>query len=166
MDRLSISSPLSPVMTEEDFSPDYVALRAANDLIRERGKVWVFETLSRLCLEQGHELTLGRQDWRFEVGRSVMVGERVGIRYRGSTLTIEVGWPRTPADGFVPDQGLARGRISLSTSPILSAKPVEELILRSNAGHGALWYSIRNGRLGEELTERRLREHLLTVIKS
>ncbi len=152
-------------MTASDFSVDYLALRAANDIMRERGKTWVYEALNGLCLEISPELQLGRQDWQFEVGRSVMVGERYGVRYRGQTLIVEIGWPREPAHGFVPDQGLARGRISLSLSPMLSARSVDELILRKIEDGPARWYTIHNGRPGPELSADNLRGHLKAMLE-
>lgn len=152
-------------MTAGDFSSDYLSLRVANDLVRERGKEWVFESLTTLCIEAGPETQIARQPWQFDVGRSVMVGERFGIRNRGRTLVIEIGWPREPAHGFVPDQGLARGKISLSASPMLSPRLREELILKG-VGKDGRWYSIDKGKLGSEVTIEVLRQHLRTMLDS
>jgi hypothetical protein len=152
-------------MSAGDFSTDYVSLRAANDLVREKGKEWVFDSLSALCLEAGPETQIARQPWQFEVGRSVMVGERFGIRNRGRTLVVEIGWPREPVHGFVPDQGLARGRISLSASPMLSPRNREEIILKG-MGNDGRWYSIDKGKLGSEVTVESLREHVRTMLDS
>src|SRR5438034_3876183 len=119
---------------DKDYAADYLSLKAANDQLRERGKQWLLETLSNFCAEINRQLTaqpsqpalqVGRQQWEFKVGNSLMVGERLGVRYRSGTLIIEVGWPREPKHGHVPDQGLARGRISL-----IEAKATDELILK------------------------------------
>jgi hypothetical protein len=157
-------------MSAGDFSTDYLSLRAANDLVREKGKEWLFESLSGLCSETGPETQIARQPWQFEVGRSVMVGERFGIRNRGRTLVVEIGWPREPAHGFVPDQGLARGRISLSASPMLSPRLLEEIILKTAlpkaALNDAMWYSIDSGRIGGQITLEALRQHVKAMLDS
>jgi hypothetical protein len=161
-------------MSDPEFTADYFALRAANDRLRERGLVWIWETLEMLCAETNRSLGapveqpavhLARQPWQFEVGRSVMVGERFGVRYRGLTLLIEVGWPRVPEHGFVPDQGLARGRVSLSLSPILDARPTDELILKARRDGEADWRVIRNRDLGENVTADKLRSYLDTILQ-
>ncbi len=153
-------------MSESGFESEYLALRAANDLLREKGKAWIFDTFDQLVREGGLEILVGRQDWEFTVERSTMVGERLGARLSGKTLTIEIGWPRMPEHGFVPNQGLARGRISLSLSPMLSARPAEHLILKAAKDNQPIWYSIVETHLGSELTKDRLAEHLNTMISA
>src|SRR5262245_26523153 len=100
----------------KDIATEYLSLKAANDQLRESGKQWLWNALDGLCSEISRELgaqnkpplQVGRQEWRFQVENSTMVGERFGARFREKTLTIEMGWPREPLDGFVPDRGLAR----------------------------------------------------------
>lgn len=161
-------------MPENDFTADYLALRAVNDRLREQGLAWMWEEMQLVCAEVNRELgattempavQLARQAWQFEVGRSVMVGERFGARFRGRTLIVEVGWPRLPAHGFVSDQGLARGRVSLSLSPILDARPTDDLILKARGNGSAEWYVIRQSRLGEMVTTARLRSYLDAILK-
>ena len=151
-------------MSESGFESDYLALRAANDLLREKGKAWIFDLFEELVRESGREILIARQDWEFTVDRSTMVGQRLGARFQGKTLTIEIGWPRLPEHGFVHDQGLARGRISLSLSPMLSARPAENLILKVTKANEPIWHSIEDGRMGAELTKARLSEHLNTMV--
>src|SRR5205823_5012898 len=147
---------------------EYQALRAANDQLRERGKQWLIETLNHLCAEinrglaqqpQPQVIQVGRQEWEFKVGNSLMVGERIGVRYRGRTLIIEVGWPREPQHGHVPDRGLARGRVSLSQNTMLEAQATDELILKHRGAGEAAWYVIANKQLGEMVTAARLRNY-------
>ena len=161
-------------MTDTPYSPEYLSLRAANDRLREEGKAWVWETLSSLCDEinrgggagPGQAVAqIGRQPWQFSVGRSLMIGERFGIRVRGKTMTTEIGWPREPEHGFVPDQGLARGRVSMSLSPMLEAKPSDDLILRPGASGEAVWYIIRKGTVDEVVTVSKLRTYLDALIE-
>ena len=161
-------------MTDDPYSPEYLSLRAANDHLREQGKAWVWETLSLLCAEVNRGegasaadsvVQIGRQPWQFNVGRSLMVGERFGVRVRGKTMTIEIGWPREPEHGFVPDQGLARGRVSMSLSPMLEAQPSDELILKPGTGGQAVWCVIRKQKVDEIVTVTRLRAYLDTLLK-
>ena len=87
-------------------------------------------------------------------------------RYRGRTLIIEIGWPREPQHGHVPDRGLARGRISLSQNTMLEAQAADELILKHRGAGEAAWYIIKSNQLGEMVTEARLRAYLQTVLTS
>jgi len=162
-------------MEDKDYAAEYQALKAANDQLREHGKQWLIETLNQLCGEINRGLTqqpqpqviqVGRQAWEFKVGNSLMVGERVGVRYRGRTLIIEIGWPREPQHGHVPDRGLARGRVSLSQNTMLEAQATDELILKHRGADEAAWYVIKSSQLGEIVTESRLRAYLQTVLAS
>lgn len=162
-------------MEDKDYAAEYQALKAANDGLRERGKQWLIETLNQLCAEINRGLTqqpqqpviqVGRQAWEFKVGNSLMVGERVGVRYRGRTLLVEVGWPREPQHGHVPDRGLARGRVSVSQNTMIEAQATDELILKHHGAGEAAWYVIKSQQLGEMITEARLRAYLQTVLAS
>jgi hypothetical protein len=160
-------------LPHKDYESDYLKLKAANDQLRERGKAWLLETLNLLCAEinrgftqqaQPSVIQVGRQEWQFKVGNSLMVGERLGVRYRGRTLIIEVGWPREPQHGHVPGQGLARGRVSLSQNTLLAAQAIDELILKRRSNDDAAWYIIEQQMPSEVVTETRLRAYLQTVL--
>jgi hypothetical protein len=162
---------------EETANPEYAAelnaLKAANDALREQGKRWLFETLERLAAELSpapvaepgtptHQaaLQIGRQEWQFEVERQKMVGERLGVRWRERTLVAEVGWPRLPEHGFVPDQGLARGRVSFSQNVMLDPLLIDEITLRRQRDGATTWHVIANQKVGEVVTEAELRDYL------
>jgi hypothetical protein len=164
---------------EETANPGYAelnALKAANDALREEGKRWLFETLERLAAELSPApaeaggptnqppsqpmLQVGRQEWQFEVERQKMVGERLGVRWRERTLVVEVGWPRLPEHGFVPDQGLARGRVGFSQNVMLEPLLIDEITLRRQRGGAPVWHVIANQKLGEPVTEAKLRDYL------
>ncbi len=90
-----------------------------------------------------------------------MVGERLGIRHRGQTLLVEVGWPRNPEHGIVPDLGLARARVSRSPNVMIDAILLDELTLRRNKdGNGVTWYVLTDHSLRELATEEKLRTYL------
>src|SRR5262245_7406611 len=113
---------------DKDFTAEYLALKAANDELRERGKQWLWNALDVICSEISRELSdqnnpplqVGRQEWQFKVEDSTMVGERFGARLREKTLVVEAGWPREPQHKFVPGRGLARARISFSQNVMRS----------------------------------------------
>ena len=156
----------------KDFSDEYLSLKAANDELRERGKQWLWNALDTLCSEISRELSaqnnpplqVGRQEWRFKVEDSTMVGERFGARFREKTLIVEAGWPREPEHGFVPDLGLARGRIGFSQNVMLEARTVAELVLNRQSERDPAWHLIANKKLGARITESHLREYFKLIL--
>ncbi|HMV47249.1 MAG TPA: hypothetical protein PLD20_03195 [Blastocatellia bacterium] len=167
-------------MPEQDYAADYLALKAANDQLRERGKQWLWDLLDRLCDELNQQLLAQgasqpelagapsilsgvQADWQFKVENAVMVGERYGARFRYRTLTVEVGWPRLPEHGYITDGGLARGRIGLSQNTMIEPQPIAELILKKVGGEPA-WFVFKNKQLSEQITEAQLREHLNQIM--
>ena len=157
---------------DPDYAASYTALRNANDHLREIGKQWLWDALTTICADINGSasvtpaslLQTARQEWKFNLGKSVMVGERFGIRYRGKTMLVEAGWPREPEHGFVPDQGLARARVSFSLSPILTEKLAEELILKPQGKDGATWFVIRAGKIESEITHPQIRAWVDTLL--
>jgi hypothetical protein len=158
---------------EQEFSAEYFALKAANDLLRERGKQWLWNMFDRLISEASQELAgrddqpplqIGRQEWQFKISQGTMVGERLGARHRTRTLTVEVGWPRLPEHGFIPDGGLARARIGLSQNVMLEAGTIAEFCLRREGEDEPAWYVISDKRFSEKLSESHLREYLNMIL--
>jgi len=165
-------------MQEKDYAAEYLALKAANDQVRERGKQWLWDSLNRICgeinqklLAQGNPQTGAasilsgvQPDWQFKVENAVMVGERFGARFRYRTLTVEVGWPRLPEHGYITDSGLARGRVGLSQNTMLEPQPIAELILKKVRSGEPVWFIVKNKTLSEQITEIRLRDYLNLVL--
>src|SRR5678816_3245054 len=96
-------------MDQSEAAAEYIALRAANDRLRQRGLQWFWDAIQELTAQENATspvmLQTARQDWQFNVGKSVMVGERFGVRFRGKSLLVELGWPREPEHGFIPGNG-------------------------------------------------------------
>ncbi len=163
--------------------PELEKLKVANEALRDEGKEWLLTTLENICNEINQASTpppasplgppaptaepalqLGNQDWQFEVEQNVMVGERLGIRHKGQTLLIEVGWPRLPEHGVVPDLGLARARVSFSQNIMIDAQVIDEFTLRRNKdGDGVSWHEITDHKMGEKITEDKLRAYVQQV---
>jgi hypothetical protein len=150
--------------------PDYLALREANDRLRQAGIEAIWNTLTLITtrvndagpVEAGeHPLQLGRQPGEFMVEQATMVGERLGLRYNFRTLIFELGWPRLPEHGYITGNGLARGRVGFSQNAMLDPRPLASLILkRDPQGAPPRWHLIEADRAGAPLHEQHFREYL------
>ncbi len=160
--------------------PELEKLKAANEALREQGKEWLLTTLETICDEINQAsapppaepaapaaeptLQVGGQDWQFEIGDNVMVGARLGIRHKGQTLLVEVGWPRLPEHGIVPDLGLARARVSFSQNIMIDAKLLDEFSLRREPDSTEVrWHVLADHKIGEAITATTLRDYVQRV---
>ncbi len=160
-------------MQEKDYAAEYLALKAANDQLRERGKQWLLDTMTQLCADANRNLMTqpgqtgiqtGSQPWQFKVDNTTMDGERFGARYRYKTLTVEVGWPRLPEHGFLTDNALARARVSLSQNTMLQPQVIAELVFKKSRSGEPMWFTWENKILGEQITATRLSKYLEIVL--
>ncbi len=94
---------------------DYLALRTANDFLRTVGTDWLLTTFTNLAGEAnraGAPLKMSRTDpHRFKIANTTLVGPQLNFENGLRKLTVEVGWPRTPRDGFIKGGGLACAHI-------------------------------------------------------
>ena len=94
---------------------DYLTLRAANDILREAGVKWLFDSF--IDLAAGHSrrsasVELERIDpFSFKLGSSNIVGSALELRQGVRVLSIAAGWTRTPRDGVMRGGALAAARI-------------------------------------------------------
>ncbi|HEV2885002.1 MAG TPA: hypothetical protein VGW36_09100 [Pyrinomonadaceae bacterium] len=95
---------------------EYLALRGSNDLLRKTGIGWLlglFESIAQEANTGGTAIQINREDGhRFKVGTATMVGPLLKLQRGVRNLKVEVGWPRTPRDGFIRGGGLACGNIT------------------------------------------------------
>ena len=93
----------------------YLALRTSNDLLRKTGRDWLQEMFTSVAGEAnraGAGIQISKDDGhRFKVGNTTMVGSRLSLANGVRGLLVEVGWPRTPSDGFIRGGGLACANI-------------------------------------------------------
>lgn len=93
----------------------YLALRTSNDLLRKTASDWLqtmFVTVAGEANRNGAGIQVSREDGHhFKVGNATMVGSRLSLTKGVRLLFVEVGWPRTPADGFIRGGGLACANI-------------------------------------------------------
>ena len=141
---------------------EYLSLRNANDLIRQAGVDWliaVSTTLAGDANRAGASIQISKkEDHRFPIGTSTMVGRLLTLTSGVRTLSIEAGWPRTPRDGIVRGGGLACANIR--HMGIKSASD-ELLLTKSNTGAPA-WKSQLKNR--PPIRESDLRRHIAILI--
>jgi hypothetical protein len=94
---------------------EYLALRSSNDLIRKTAGDWLLEIFTATAGEanrMGAAIQISTEDGhRFRVGNASMVGRRLSLGSGVRVLSVEIGWPRAPRDGFIRGGGLACGNI-------------------------------------------------------
>jgi hypothetical protein len=93
----------------------YLALRSSNDLLRKTGQDWLramFTSVAGEVNRAGASIQISSEEGhRFKLGHATMVGSRLSLANGVRTLFVEVGWPRTPSDGFIRGGGLACANI-------------------------------------------------------
>jgi hypothetical protein len=98
-----------------DDVADYLALKQLNDAIRQASVGWLFDAFIEVASEatgQNPSITIEREDpHEFEFRRGKMAGGLVRVRFGVRAMTVEAGWPRTPAHGFMRGGALAAARI-------------------------------------------------------
>lgn len=96
---------------------DYILLKESNDKIRRAAVDWLFDSLLAIAAEANREksfsIEIERADaHRFAFGNSSLLGSRLALRQTIRCLTVEAGWTRAPADGFMRGGALAAARVS------------------------------------------------------
>lgn len=122
---------------------DYLDLKHSNDLVRSAAVGWLFDTLvefaSRLGREN-HPVSIERiEPYSFKHHGANIVGSSVCFRYGVRCLTVEAGWTRTPADGFIRGGGLAIARLRHFGMPrangeLTLLRSADTLVWRSSLG--------------------------------
>ncbi len=137
---------------------EYLSLRNSNDLLRNAGVDWLIAGFTKLAGDAnraGASIQISRkEDHRFAVESSTMVGHLLTLSNGVRTLYIEAGWPRVPRDGFVRGGGLACARIR----HLGIRQAGEELLLTKTKSGAPAWKSVLNKALS--LHEADMRHHL------
>jgi hypothetical protein len=143
---------------------EYLALRNSNDLLRKTGSDWLlkmFTTVAGEANRSGAGIQISREDLhRFKVGNASMVGRSLSLVNGVRVLKIELGWPRTPRDGFIRGGGLACGNIN--HLGIKSASRSLRLVL--SPGGTPQW--TMEGKRGEHavIHEQDIRQHVTILL--
>ena len=144
---------------------DYLDLKASNDLVRRAGVEWLFETI----IEHAADANRGRtavaiertEPHSFQFRGANIVGTRLDLRYGVRCLTVEAGWTRTPADGFMRGGGLAFARFRHFGIPRAN---IEAALLR--ADQTPAWKELAEEGLGAELRSDSLHQHVRLLTQS
>ena len=143
---------------------DYLALRTANDFLRSVGTDWLLTTFTNMAGEAnrvGASLKLSRVDpHRFKIANTTLVGPQLNLENGLRNLTVEVGWPRTPRDGFIKGGGLACAQIRHLGMKSSS----EELRLILDPAGTPRWITQESDDLFRELHEADIRRHLAILL--
>ena len=95
---------------------DYLDLRSRNDALRTAGVRWLFEAVVRIAGDANRQspgIQIEREEpHNFPHAGANMAGSLLRVRHGVRCLTIEAGWTRTPADGFMRGGALAVAKIS------------------------------------------------------
>ncbi len=93
---------------------NYLDLKAANDLIRKTSVGWLMETLIQLAASANRgpsAIAIERlEPHNFPYRGANLVGSSLTFRQGVRCLTVEAGWTRSPADGFMRGGMLAFAR--------------------------------------------------------
>ncbi len=95
---------------------DYLTLRATNDALRQTSLKWLFGSLIEIAAfanRKGSAIAVETENQHcFSFGNSTLQGGQIRLSQGVRCLTVEAGWTRTPADGFMRGGALAIGRVS------------------------------------------------------
>jgi len=142
----------------------YLALRNSNDLLRKTGRDWLRAMFTSVAAEANRAgagiQTSNDESHRFKVGNATMVGSRLSLANGVRILLVEVGWPRTPSDGFIRGGGLACANIK--HLGLKSAN--EELRLVVGPGGVPLWKGQSPSGDPHEIHEANIRDHIAILL--
>lgn len=142
----------------------YLALRSSNDLLRQTGRDWLNEMFVSVAAEAnraGAGIQISReQSHRFQVGHATMVGGRLSLANGVRLLLVEIGWPRTPSDGFIRGGGLACA--NLKHLGLKSAN--EQLRLVVDRSGVPRWKVESHTKEPHEIHEANIRDHIAILL--
>jgi hypothetical protein len=95
---------------------EYLTLKATNDTIRAASVEWLFDAATEIAAESNRRnagVTVEQENpHQFAFAGANIVGSLLNFRQGVRCLTLEAGWTRTPADGFMRGGALACARIT------------------------------------------------------
>jgi hypothetical protein len=112
---------LSNAIENAEFSgkndvAEYLKLKATNDAIRAESSKWLIETTLEIAdkfLKKGVNINIENENpYRFEINKANIVGSLLRLQYGLRCMSFEIGWTRTPSDGFMRGNALAFAKIS------------------------------------------------------
>ncbi len=99
-----------------DGLAEFIAVKTANDALRETSVKWLFETMQEVAAHANRknaDISIEKSDsHRFSSANSSYVGSLLKFRQGVRCLTVEAGWTRLPGDGFMRGNALAVARLT------------------------------------------------------
>jgi len=142
---------------------EYLNLRANNDLIRQTSVDWLFESLLEIAAEANRgaaNITIETEhQHRFQFGHSHLAGSLARLSQGVRCLTLEAGWTRAPADGFMRGGALAIARL---THFGMSKHNAELFLVQSNDSPN--WFSVAKDGRRDMFNAKNLQQHFQTFI--
>ena len=144
---------------------EYLALRTTNDMIRRTSVEWLLDSLSEIAGDanrSGANVSVETENaHRFQFGNASLVGSLYRLRQGVRCLTVEAGWTRSPADGFMRGGALAVALVS----HFGMSKHNAELVLISEKNAPSWFYADVNGKRNL-FDARNLQEHFRIFLGS
>ena len=139
---------------------EYLALKQSNDLVRQTGVDWLFNAFIEIASEanrQNPHIIIEREEpHEFELNRARMAGSLLRVRSGVRSLTVEAGWTRTPAHGFMRGGALAAARIRHFGRP---KADIDLMLVKNEEVPG--WQCAT----GENFDSKSLREHFEILLE-
>lgn len=133
---------------------EYLALKAANDAVRQTGVQWLFGALLEICAADPYLKIENETAHRFKFSGAEMVGYLLRLRQGVRCLSLEAGWTRTPNDGFMRGGALAAARL---THFGMAKQNADLILLRPN--ETPQWFLIDENGRRENFNSNHLQAH-------
>jgi hypothetical protein len=106
----------NPQVIVREGLADFLAVKTANDAIRAAAVGQLLKTMTG-AVEHANRKGLAiavetAENHRFKIEKMTLAGSLVRFRLGVRCLTVEAGWTRTPADGFMRGNALAVARLT------------------------------------------------------
>ncbi len=115
-EQLIAEAARDPQAASRDGLAEFLAVKTANDALRETAVKWLFETMQEVAEHANRNnarITIEKADsHRFSAGTTSYVGSLLKFRQGVRCLTVEAGWTRSPGDGFMRGNALAVARLT------------------------------------------------------
>lgn len=142
---------------------DYLDLKASNDLVRHTSVTWLIDTLIQhaASTNRSHSAVIieRTEPHNFAYRGANMVGTSIALRYGVRCLTVDAGWTRTPADGFMRGGMLAFARFRHFGLPKAG---MQAALFRS--GDQPVWRVLTDDAAGPEIHSDDLHRHVALLV--
>ena len=132
-------------VTAEGVFEDYLAVRGANNEIRDSATEWLFRSFDELAERlrlQAFECSVERSDEsQFNFLGATLTGPAIFFSHGVKRLSCEVGSIKAPGHGIIKGGGVAVARISHF------GMPEKEQFLRLSVGEGSARWTVESERL-------------------